>query len=253
MRRRRIICRRSRQCTGCDNAPFHAISLQEIPPEPINRVANQTDPQSWTVSTEMKYHEAPPNTAKLRRVGSCLPFLLLPAFLPKSDSTLSAMPPDATGRKSEVPSQRNTHPYLAMIGAPPLRFQELAPPPDLATRPPGGAPPIPVTGPDVVRPAAPANPVAPAPVTPTPAVAPVPAPPPPEKNPPAQPPSPRKPPPAAIIPDDTPKVRAEDFLPFFQFPANGAAPADVTVVAPLAPSAPLPPRQPPSSATYRQQ
>lgn len=59
--------------------------------------------------------------------------------------------------------------------------------------------------------------------------------------------------PAAILPDDTrPKVRAEDFLPFFQFPGNTPANGDVTVVAPV-PNAPTAAPLPASSATYRQQ
>jgi hypothetical protein len=57
-------------------------------------------------------------------------------------------------------------------------------------------------------------------------------------------------PPPAILPDDTrPKVRAEDFLPFFQFPGSGSNPNDVTVV----PAPAEPGKLPPSSATYRQQ
>jgi len=36
-----------------------------------------------------------------------------------------------------------TTPYLVMIGAPAMRFQEALPPPDLAARPPAGAPPQP--------------------------------------------------------------------------------------------------------------
>lgn len=53
-----------------------------------------------------------------------------------------------------------------------------------------------------------------------------------------------------ILPDDTrPKVRAEDFLPFFQPPGANPNPNDVTVAPPPAePGTPTP-----SSATYRQQ
>jgi len=47
-------------------------------------------------------------------------------------------------------------------------------------------------------------------------------------------------PPVSILPDDTPRdIRAEDVLPFFQFPGG-------------APTAPTPGTIPPSSATYRQ-
>lgn len=54
----------------------------------------------------------------------------------------------------------------------------------------------------------------------------------------------------SILPDDTPpSTRAEDFLPFFQFPSG----RDVTVVVPAsAARAPAPGHLPASSATYQQ-
>ncbi len=54
----------------------------------------------------------------------------------------------------------------------------------------------------------------------------------------------------SILPDDThPSTRAEDFLPFFQFPSG----KDVTVVVPAsAAQAPAPGHLPASSATYQQ-
>jgi hypothetical protein len=54
----------------------------------------------------------------------------------------------------------------------------------------------------------------------------------------------------SILPDDThPSTRAEDFLPFFQFPSG----KDVTVaVPPSAARAPAPGHLPASSATYQQ-
>ncbi len=54
----------------------------------------------------------------------------------------------------------------------------------------------------------------------------------------------------SILPDDThPSTRAEDFLPFFQFPSG----KDVTVVVPAgAARAPAPGHLPASSATYQQ-
>lgn len=54
----------------------------------------------------------------------------------------------------------------------------------------------------------------------------------------------------SILPDDThPSSRAEDFLPFFQFPSG----KDVTVVVPAsAAQAPAPGNLPASSATYQQ-
>lgn len=54
----------------------------------------------------------------------------------------------------------------------------------------------------------------------------------------------------SILPDDThPSTRAEDFLPFFQFPSGG----DVTVVVPASVvKPPAPGQMPVSSATYQQ-
>ena len=56
----------------------------------------------------------------------------------------------------------------------------------------------------------------------------------------------------AIIPDDTrPQIRAEDFLPFFQFPAAGSNGAlNVIVPVPREPASPV--SLPTSSATYTQ-
>jgi hypothetical protein len=56
--------------------------------------------------------------------------------------------------------------------------------------------------------------------------------------------------PSNILPDDTrPTTRAEDFLPFFQFPGGNG----VTVVVPATmPSPPAPGQLPVSSATYQQ-
>lgn len=59
--------------------------------------------------------------------------------------------------------------------------------------------------------------------------------------------------PQAILPDDTrPKVRAEDFLPFFQFPGSSSSAGDVTVVVPGPAPSPSPGALPTSSASYRQ-
>jgi hypothetical protein len=130
-------------------------------------------------------------------------------------------------------------PYLKVTGALPLRFEEPAPPPpDLSSRPAAGAPPQPPFAltaeavpaaimpvevaqpkPDVIAPAAVLPPpTKPADITPS------------------------------ILPDDTRvSTRAEDFLPFFQFPGSGNG--DVT----LTPPRPAQPGQlPPSSATYQQ-
>ncbi|MBA4137965.1 MAG: hypothetical protein C0518_11665 [Opitutus sp.] len=138
---------------------------------------------------------------------------------------------------SPIPGSR---PYLTSTGAPGLRFGEAPPPPDL--RPAAGAPPQPkeefFASADEQA-AAETLHLAPDAAVPTPA--------------PDIKPAPAKISPA-ILPDDTrSKVRAEDFLPFFQFPGSASHPGDVTVVVPAAPGAAAPAPLPPSSATYRQQ
>ncbi|MBK8858572.1 MAG: hypothetical protein IPN11_13110 [Opitutaceae bacterium] len=127
---------------------------------------------------------------------------------------------------------RVLRPYLRHIAARPLRFQEPPPPPDPAIAPPAAtpaeaaAPAQPETMTPPAAPAAPETEPAPAPAQVTPKPAPVPATPPP------------------ILPDDLqPRVRLEDFLPFFESPGPTAEP----------PRAPAPAAQPPSSVTYRQQ
>ena len=58
--------------------------------------------------------------------------------------------------------------------------------------------------------------------------------------------------PAAILPDDgDPRVRPEDFLPFFQFPGGRPGQSETTVAQP--PTAPAPGQIPPSSATYHEE
>jgi hypothetical protein len=148
------------------------------------------------------------------------------------------------GAPFELEQMGPSHPYLAVIGPPPLRFQE--PPPPLA----------PMEQTPVARP-------------PNPATVPKPAPSGPAGSPPQQktkgPPSgePRsdsasggtvlsagQPPVTdqvqpSIIPDEMrPKVRPEEFLPFFQLPGSGQQDA---------PAPETPPTLPPSSATYRKE
>lgn len=141
-----------------------------------------------------------------------------------------------------------SRPYLAVIGPPELRFAEALPPPDLSVLPPAGAPPQPVGTPEpAVSSVTPPEAVASTPaVADQPVSAATPA-----KTDSAAPAAPLPPP---ILPDDTrAKVKPEDFLPFFQFPANAAHPGDVTVTVPATLTPPAPGSQPPSSATYRQQ
>lgn len=160
---------------------------------------------------------------------------------------------DAHARSRLPSSPTPSNPYLKVATLVPLRFNSPPPPPDLTSKPAAGAPPQPLE-------AAPANVAAPvasvlpppveskSTVQPTPTTAsntlipfsgaPVSA-------------EPVAPPPSSILPDDTRTVtKAEDFLPFFQFPNAGG---DVTVVVPAtAPRAPAPGTLPPSSATYQQ-
>jgi hypothetical protein len=122
-------------------------------------------------------------------------------------------------------------PYLRVTGQVALRFQPVPPAPEAVARPVAGGPPLPAATPD-----------APAATTPTPPVATPASPdvilPEPAKAPAVEPPP--------IIPDELrPRVQAEDFLPFFQFPG---APVAGDVIIPPSP----PHHATPSTATYRQ-
>lgn len=135
--------------------------------------------------------------------------------------------------------QRNNRTYLALVGPAALRFAEA--PPELPPEPPT---PVPVppkqpsvaeNGPDVI-PAIPSD-TAVKPATDNP-----------EKTGPLTP-DPKAPKPVSILPDDTKReIRAEDVLPFFQFP--GASDSGSTAI-PFSTIEPV--RAKPSSATYRQQ
>ncbi|MBM3855722.1 MAG: hypothetical protein FJ399_21640 [Verrucomicrobia bacterium] len=175
-----------------------------------------------------------------------LSLLLVPALTPHAVHSLprARLPagPLAIPRSPESP------PYLAVTGAPPLRFQRPIPPPDLVTRPVAGAPPIPQLSPTEVA-VAQNNVVAAAPVVepPRPPLSPPPA----ESKPPAAAP-PERSTVRPIIPDDTrAPVRTEDFLPYFRLP-GAKAPGEPGVIVPAQISAPAPAAIPPSSATYTQ-
>ncbi len=142
-------------------------------------------------------------------------------------------------------------PYLAVLGPPPLRFADAIPPPDLSVRPAVGAPPVPTAE----TAGAPATvPTETSAETPGSAALPTQAPD--ASAPESTAPLPSSPEtgrtPAPILVDDTrPRVKTEDFLPFFVFPAQGGAPQ---VVVPASAVAPAPGTAlPASSATYRQQ
>ncbi len=211
--------------------------------------ANQSDPHPWTDQPVAMHTRAQiPRALGARRLGLRLTLWLLPA------ACLSA-----PAVASRVISLADSRPYLALIPPPPLRFAEAVPPPDLSVRPPA-APPIPIEEPKpvAITPLATSpeqSPVTPAADAPAPsqvdptlsvasdkAAAEKPATPTPEKT---------MPP---ILPDKLrPKVRAEDFLPYFRFPGSNPNPEDVTVSLPLPPAPPTPSTLPASSATYRQQ
>jgi hypothetical protein len=168
--------------------------------------------------------------------------ILLPMLVPSAK---------AAGR-SRIQSQlgvrapEGSAPYLLAIGPPPLRFQAYEPPPDLSTRLPAGAPPVPhadsssnSSAPDVI-PFEPEATSLPNTVSTTKT---------PTKENPVNP--HKRSAPAPIIPDDTrPHVRPEDFLPYFQIPGSAQGPAEVSVVMPVPRTAPAPAPLPASSATY---
>jgi hypothetical protein len=159
--------------------------------------------------------------------------ILLPALASKvSTQTTSSPNPFREGSYPPAP-QEDSRAYLSVIGPPPLRFEDVFPPPDLSTLLPAGAPPKPSEAEksksvekDVILPKA-----APVIVAAAPKAG--------ESHP-----APTAPIPAAILPDDVPvAVRPEDFLPYFQYPGAGPRGRSET---PPAPSLPV------STATYIQ-
>ncbi len=192
----------------------------------------------------MNHREPPPLSAGTRRALHCLSLILLPAL---ATDGVQALP-----HPGQSESGRSRHaapiPYLPVMGAPPLRFQEVLPPPDPVTRPVAAAPPVPALTPTessvalanaaaarsaTIVEASDAVPVK----TETVSAA-------------SKPVAPAKLPPA-ILPDSIrPTVRPEDFLPYFQVPGMPQASGDIMPSAPK--SVPEPARLPPSAATYRQ-
>jgi len=191
----------------------------------------------------MNSRAQPPRTAGVCLVGYRLLLGLLPGVAIAAPTHIS-----------DIGSSISSRPYLAVLGSSPLRIQEVSPPPDLSVRPPAGAPPqlapVAARSPVEIPPSPEASISTEGP--PQTASATEMTPPPTEGT--ATPaPSPEiKPakPARTILPDDTrPKVRAEDFLPFFQPPGSNQNQGDI----PASPTPPAPGIQPPSSATYRQQ
>jgi hypothetical protein len=165
---------------------------------------------------------------------------LLPAVVAPAASP-GAAPPSYTSA---------SRPYLAVLGVTPLRVADAVPPPDLSSRPGRAAPPKPGAeeAADVTPAIAKQEPTAPAvpDLALAPASEPVRAP---AETTPAAP----KTPPPILVDDVRPRVKPEDFLPFFIFPGSGGQ-GDPNVTVPMAlPTPPTPGTLPPSSATYRQQ
>jgi hypothetical protein len=149
--------------------------------------------------------------------------------------------------------EEESMPYLQVIGSTPLRFGAPPPPPDLSGKPAAGAPPKPAVSSEPVRPPDLAVPSATTVVSAKASPVEVPAAEAAAATPPetaAPPPSPvkRDRSPLSILPDDMPSApRAEDFLPFFQFPGGGKSTGARSPA-----RAPSPDQLPPSSATYEQ-
>lgn len=205
----------------------------------------------------MKYRE--PTSAPTPGASTALPCLAL-LLLPLMAVARAWCRPNLNVEVGLAPLK----PYLAVLGSPPLRIEEVIPPPDLTTRPSAGAPPQPDVAADPGHPAIAAAPdAAPPPVTvaassstlsiapaedataPThPASTPAAA-----SSPADEPAAPHTP--APILPDETrPQVRPEDFLPYFQIPATQPGDPNVIVPVPRQTSGSIP--VPPSSATYTQ-
>jgi hypothetical protein len=186
----------------------------------------------------MNHREPPHLPAGVRKALRGLSLLLLPA--------LALEEGHAVTRLGSIPrSSAPMTPYLPVLGAPALRFQEPAPPPDLVTRPAAGAPPTPALTPTESS-VAQANVAAAhsAAVTTSEPTEPVTAP---TSEPKVKAPAPKNPSP--ILPDDVrPIVRPEDFLPYFQLPGSPNQSGDVLLV----PVPRSPGILPPSSATYTQ-
>jgi hypothetical protein len=188
-------------------------------------------------------HRKPPHAPSgLRGAGHCL-FLLLLATLVTEGSEGRTRPRSAgSSRDALEPSF-----YLPAIGACPLRFAAEPPPPDLSLRQsPAAGPKNPDPTVADFTPAEP-PPEAIAKENEEPAAAPV--------QPEAKPSDvvPAKPAPSPVLRDELrPRIRPDDFLPFFQVPgsANGRGEVIFSVPAPAAPASPAP--LPTSSATYTQ-
>ena len=213
------------------------------------RIANQNPPLKWNPPHFMPCHltSPPPRgraLAVLCRTLLVILNLTMVATAYAAQQTLSLA----------VPISR---PYLAIYGAPLLRFQDVIPPAPPAVKATPSGPPIAASAP-VVAEVSQANDQATASTPPQPQV---------NLSPdfadpaqlahgeskaqPVQTPIAAKPLP--IIPDDTrPRVQSQDFLPLFRFPGTSSANEEISVIAPGIPVPTAPRSLPPSSATYQQ-
>jgi hypothetical protein len=168
----------------------------------------------------------------VRKAFRCLTLLLMSTPLPKGMlagiSVRIQLGPHGGG-----PGESS--PYLVSEGAPPLCFREAEPPPQMAAKPPGGAPPEPHASSDWASAgkAAPAS-----------AKTPTDRPGHDETNTESDGSQPSTNAPISILPDTVrPQLQAEDFLPFFVIP-------DAAKSAPAVPVPSEPGKLPPSNASY---
>jgi hypothetical protein len=194
----------------------------------------------------MNHREPTSSSQGVGQAFLCLALLLLSFLSGARASARTQLPPQPV-----FIQQAPEKPYLVALGAPPLRFQDPAPSPDLTVRPPkpgispvappeaslksdalgdvSSAPVTSETHPDIAlkKPAAVASTETEStPSTPT-----------------------RTPLP--ILPDEArPQARPEDFIPFFQIPANQSG--EVNVIVPVTRTPATPGSMPTSSATYTQ-
>jgi len=206
---------------------------------PIKRAGISDNPFKWTVSHSMNYREPTHALRRWRKAWHCLSLALTTAAPVGLQSQPQPRPFIRTTKPVTEPA-----PYLRVTGAPALRFQEAAPPPDLVARPAAGASPTPALTPTessvALANAAAAASAEPAATSPT-------------STAPATPEKPAGKTPAPILRDDVrPTVRPEDFLPYFQVPGAAQLPGEATPFVPAPRSAPTPATLPPSAATYPQ-
>ncbi len=197
--------------------------------------ANHHDPTSWNVYTEMNFQPPTPKRG-LNRTLKVLSLLLLQhALVPLANEAHART---RLPSNSDSDSQNgDSRPYLKVASVRPLRFSAEPRPVSKV-----GAKPAPA--PEPIQPVSAATePTSPAPAIET-------------KEPVVPPPASVSTAPSggkstlSILPDDTrSSSRAEDFLPFFQFPAGDG----VNVIVPASAAKPSAPGQlPVSSATYQQ-